>query len=110
MAPANESPRFGREVQERVGARVAPPRQLVAREHLEQRHHVFFAVEKIVIVELNRVGAELLEERELSVQALRGRQRRSALEHGRDTAERAAKAAAKRRLVAGRPQPEERLR
>ena len=88
------APGLGRQIHQRIGARVAPPRQLVPRQHFEQRHHLHFAIEEVVIVELDRIGADLrLEKR-----------------RGRDRAARAGGNAVAPRNIAATPQNVQRNR
>ncbi len=101
-APADELPGGLGQIGEGVRAREAPPGQLEFRHDFQQRHHVDFAVEEVVIVELDGIHAETLrQEGQVLLEPRRWRQRCFAAKHRRDSAERAAIAATERRLVTG---------
>src|ERR1700733_5600719 len=88
-------------------SQIAPARHLHLRQYFQQRYHVHFAIEKVVIEILNRIGAKvLLEPGQLALQSNSGGQARSATEHGSDSAKSATEPATHRRLVGDRASTE----
>src|SRR6185503_480235 len=89
------------QIQHGIRARERPPGEPVPGENLEERLHVHFPIEEVVIVELDAIDAELpRQEAKVFLEPRRRRQRRLAAKHPRDAAEGAAVTAAERRLVA----------